>query len=224
MKDKVLRLLLTGLLLGSAFMAGHLARTFLNPVKADLPTVDQDTRFGAIVRLVRDNRTFCTGTVVGPNLIITAAHCVVMESPFGIAFMPTEIEIRPSENVRTNTIAKIVYASVQMDQAMLTGDFRRYQAKRIITDPAVLAQTAVKDAHFLSCGYPLNGDLFCNVTIFDKNDNFFWAVNGVLIPGMSGGPTMRADGTLVAVNVAVQGANSIVSPIYNITKNLAGSK
>ncbi len=218
MKKLALYAALIAVLIAAGLTGGNIVANYRT---APNTSADPDVRFSAIVRLVRDNHTFCTGTVVSPNLIITAAHCVLMETPFGMMMNPT-IEIRPSQNIQLNTVASVVYASVQMDQAMLTGDFRRYQFKPMITNPEKLAIIAGSKARFISCGYPLNGELFCNPTNFDKMDNFFWAVNGVLIPGMSGGPTMLPDGTLVAVNVAVQGVNSIVSPIYNITKNLGG--
>jgi len=219
MKVIALKVALVTTLTAALFILGCIVSKNVNtPLKT---AVEPDKRYGAIVRLVRDNHTFCTGTVISTHIIITAAHCVLMETPFGL-MGSGDIEIRPSENVVTNTVAKLVNASPQMDQAILTGDFRKYQTKRVITDPHKLAEVGQKGNNYISCGYPLNGDIFCNITIFDKNDNFFWAVNGVLIPGMSGGPTMLPDGTVVAVNTAVQGPNSIVSPIYNILRSLAG--
>lgn len=179
---------------------------------------------GGIIRLVLNGRTFCSGTVVSESLVVTAAHCVLMETPFGYMASPGDIEIRPSNNRSLGTYGKVAYTSVQMDQALIVGNFRQYRAHRMITDPALLLPYRANKAIFMSCGYPLNGDLFCNQTTFEKPDNFFWAVKGLLIPGMSGGPTMLADGTVVAVNVAVSGESSIVSPIYNITRNLSGGK
>ncbi len=183
-------------------------------------------RLNPIVRLVKDGRTYCTGTVVSANLLITAAHCIMMETEFGSFPDDGPIDIRASDNKDINVTARMVFASPQMDQAMMTGDFRLFEPKKFISNPAAL--TAIKNktikANFTSCGYPLNGDLYCSETSFEKNDHFFWAVNGVLIPGMSGGPTMLPDGAVVAVNVAVSGELSIVSPIYNITKNLPRKK
>ncbi len=181
-------------------------------------------KLDSIVRLTRNDKTFCSATIVSPDLAITAAHCVMVESDFGV-FMNTDgIEIRARDNKAIGVTAKAIFASPQMDQAMLTGDFRAFVARPIITNPEALTKIKVKGQKFISCGYPLNGDLYCNELTFERNDLFFWAVNGVLLPGMSGGPTMLPDGAVVAVNTAVVQNLSIVSPIYNITKNLPRKK
>ena len=41
-------------------------------------------------------------------------------------------------------------------------------------------------------------------------------LQAAVIPGMSGGPVLLRDGTVVAVNVAVDGNRAVVSPIYNL--------
>jgi len=187
-------------------------------VKSESPKA---IHYGSIVRFVNEGRTYCSGTVVAPNLIITAAHCVLEETPFGY-MRRAQVDIRPSNNSNTGTTGAVIYASPQMDQAMVIGDFKAFDSRRMITDPEQLSNLRLKKTKFISCGFPLNGDLYCNETIFDKPSDFFWDVNGVLIPGMSGGPTFLPDGTMVGVNVAVHGDKSVISPIYNITRNLAG--
>lgn len=39
---------------------------------------------------------------------------------------------------------------------------------------------------------------------------------------MSGGPTMLEDGTVVAINIAVEGRHAVVSPVYNLLTELTG--
>lgn len=213
-----------------AFVAGLnmalvLSRTPEAPKTSQAPAA-KSLKLGSIVRLVRNGHTFCSGTVVSPHIIITAAHCVTVDmGPFGVSMDTDPIEIRADDNVSRGVIAKAYFATAQMDQALLTGDFNLFEPRLCITDPTQL--TAIKNtvgASFLSCGYPLGGDLYCAVTTFAKPELFFWAVNGTLYPGMSGGPTMTQDGAVVGVNCAVQGPFSLISPIYNLNHSFEAPK
>lgn len=216
------KLIIIGLLLsGVGLMSYALHLTFVVPSQApaSLPG-----KIGAIVRLVKGDRTFCTGTVVSDHVIITAAHCVLTESPFGAYASPEPIEIRGRDNTPVKAAGSVYYATPQMDQAILIGDFTKFEHKRIITNFTRLTEIGEEGRVLVSCGYPLMGDLVCTKLIFTKKHEFFWGVNGSLYPGMSGGPTMLTDGSVVAVNTAVTGDESIVSPIYNLTQALRFKK
>ena len=181
-------------------------------------------KYGAIVRLTNKGRTFCSGTVVSPSLIVTAAHCVLKETFAGVRLTDEDIEIRPVDNTDLRIEASPISAVVQMDTAILHGDFSDFEIKEIITDPAILTHIRQHNTKFISCGYPLHGDLYCNTTTDPIPYNFAWKVSGVLLPGMSGGPTMLEDGTIVAINVAVEGKFSIVSPTYNALSSIEAKK
>lgn len=206
-------------IVGTLLVVGYLTFITLPEIMDSIKPKSVATgKYGSIVRLTRDGMTFCTGTVIQPNLIVTAAHCVLIETPFG-AMLGGKMEIRPGTNVPTGVTAFPVFANQQMDQALLAGDFSRFDTRPYITNPTELTKIKNANKTFTSCGYPLAGDLYCTTTVYDHPENFYWAVKGVLIPGMSGGPTM-IHGVVVAVNTAVEGPNSIVSPIYNVTMAL----
>lgn len=206
-------------IIGTLLVVGYLSFVTLPGIlQSTKPHVIKSNKYGSIVRLTHDGLTYCTGTVIQSNLIVTAAHCVLIETPFG-AMLGGTAEIRPGSNVKTGIFAKPVFANQQMDQALLTGDFSSFDTRDYISDPAELTKIRENNKKFISCGYPLAGDLYCSILIYDHPENFYWAVKGVLIPGMSGGPTM-VNGVVVAVNTAVEGPNSIVSPLYNVTKAL----
>lgn len=177
------------------------------------------TSNSSIVRLVNEGHTFCSGTVLNDHTILTAAHCVIIETPFGGALNPGPIEIRANDNLPVGASGTPYYATPQMDQALLKGDFKNFTTRPYITNVQELTKMHPVGKKFISCGYPLGGNMFCNNTYYENLTNFMWSVNGILLPGMSGGPTMLEDGTVVAVNVAVEGINSIVSPIYNMETN-----
>lgn len=177
------------------------------------------SKMGSIVRLVNKGSTFCTGTVLTPHTILTAAHCIATEGLMGEATIRTDIEIRPSNNSPVGVKATVYDIRYQMDQALLRGDFQQFSTRSYISDVGELT-ILKKRAKLTACGYPLGGPFYCGAFFYKEPDNFFWRGSGVLIPGMSGGCVYDEDGNVVATNVAVTGPYSIVSPIYNLDMNI----
>lgn len=180
-------------------------------------------RKGSIVRLTREGRTFCAGVVVSDTVIITASHCIVTQILPGINMVNQDpINIRLDDNIDSNTLAKPYYVNGQLDQALLYGDFRKFNPRGYISDVNKLDAIRKKDPVLTSCGYPMGGPLFCDKQYFMDLNGFMWQTTGLLLPGMSGGPVMTPDGTVIAVNIAVDQNYSIVSPIYNLDQNFKG--
>lgn len=178
-------------------------------------------KLGSIVRLTQNGRTFCSGTVIGAHTVLTAAHCVLLAEPTAMT-SPTyrsNIEIRPSDDEPVNVKATVSYVRPQVDQALLRGNFEKFTVRHYISgvkELTILRSTGV----FTACGYPLGGPLYCGPFYYKEPDNFFWKGAGVLLPGMSGGPMMDADGNVVATNVAVEQSYSIVAPLYNLDQGV----
>lgn len=174
------------------------------------------TRLGGVVRLMTpEGRTYCSGSVVNDSTVITAAHCVAQESMMGIEINKEPIEVRAEDGIARNTFGKVHYVSPQLDHAVLKGNFQTYNRFPIVDDIEEL-QRLRKTTNLISCGYPMGGDLFCTHLNYTGPNFFMWSVNGVLIPGMSGGPVLTPDGRQIAINDAVTENTSVVSPIYNI--------
>lgn len=173
-------------------------------------------KLGSIVRLVNEEgMTFCTGTVLSADIILTAAHCVLMESAGSEPNYRTPIEVRPADNTSLGVYVTAIFVRFQMDQAILKGTFSKFSYRKYITDVGEL--TLLKgNTKLMACGYPLGGPLYCGRVYYDKPNMFFWKVRGTLIPGMSGGCVLDSEGSVVATNVAVEGPYSIISPIYNL--------
>lgn len=176
-------------------------------------------RLNPIVRLTENGQTFCSGTVITENTILTAAHCVTIQSPFGTFINAAPIDIRAEDNMPLHVYGKTYYATGQMDQALLHGDFRQFEPKKFVSDPTELTKLKKQGKRFKSCGYPLGGNLYCSEITYEQPYGLMFSGPGTLIPGMSGGPTMTSDGSVVAVNCAVIDTLSVVSPIYNIDFN-----
>jgi Trypsin len=176
-------------------------------------------KLGSIVRLVDHDsgQTFCSGSVISDNLIVTAGHCLIQAGPFGLVSLKTEgIDIRTDENYNLNVSAKAVWITPQLDQGLLRGNFHRFEHRGIITDIHDILDTTKSRVPYVTCGYPMGGHLTCTYFQYERLDNFAWRGEGLLIPGMSGGPTMTKDGAIVGVNIAVDGPDALVSPVYNL--------
>lgn len=198
-----------------------LSLPIFHPRRAQKPASD---KYGSIVRLVRNQHTFCTGVVVSAHTIITASHCVLEESAFGASINTEPMEIRLDDNEPIGVRARAYGARVQLDQAVLYGNFEKFTARKYVTSVHELNKLAKYDRTLIACGYPMGGPLFCSKMYFQELYDFMWATKGLLLPGMSGGPVMLEDGTVVAINIAVGKERSLVSPIYNIDLEFRGEK
>jgi len=187
-----------------------------NKVAAQAPAVKKPVGLLPIIRLVKDGRTYCSGVVIDKTTIVTASHCVSVASMFGTTVNKDPIDIRAYDNLNRGTTARVMGVLVQLDRAVLKGDFRLFAPANYVSDVEKNVSYRSKGQQYISCGYPLGGKLYCTPLTFIQNAGFMMGVKGILIPGMSGGPTMLQDGTVIAINIAVDQDMSYVSPIYNI--------
>lgn len=170
----------------------------------------------ATVRLVRNGHTMCSGFVINDTTIVTAGHCVVFDTPYGLVLMPGALEIRSSDNRPLGVMAKVEGVSPQLDRAILKGNFKRFPKAAYSDSVADSVAVRVPGYRFITCGYPLGGALFCGLLVYQHDTQFFLSTRGVIIPGMSGGPVMTEQGVVIAINHAVGDDESIVAPIYNL--------
>lgn len=173
----------------------------------------------AIVRLTKDGRTYCSGTVIDEHTILTASHCVVSQSLFGMELNNKPIEIMAYDNVHRGTFGKVKAdaVSIQLDRALIKGNFSIFQPAPYISDVTTSVSYRLPGTRIISCGYPLGGDFYCSDSVYIGADGFAMKTTAVLIPGMSGGPAFLEDGRLVAVNIAVNDkGEAIITPAYNI--------
>jgi S1-C subfamily serine protease len=185
-----------------------------------VPEFKRKSKLDSIVRLVNESGlTFCTGTVVNKNTIITAGHCIIVEfPPFGGILRDRPIEIRSLDDKKVNVYGIAYNATTQLDLGTIVGDFQKFEYRKAITNINSIVRYAIPGASFRACGYPLGGNLYCSTLYFVSTKEFQWRVQGILLPGMSGGPVMLEDGSMIGVNSAVDGEDSIISPIYNLDK------
>lgn len=170
------------------------------------------------IRLVFNGRTFCSGVVLTNKVIATASHCVM--AAFEMRAAHKRVEIRSREDKPTGIFAEPTWGSPQMDTGIMSGDFHLFPKHQFNLDPYFL-QNAVKITPYLIiCGYPMGGDLYCVKTYFEGPEGFQWSVPVQMFPGMSGGPGMLPDGTVVSVTSAMDGNHALIAPIINIPLEL----
>ena len=90
---------------------------------------------------------------------------MLIETPFGLV-ENKDIEVRPMDN--TDLGLKVVgyYATVQLDQGLLEGDFSKFETRPYITDVKRLVN--LKDNYFKACGYPMGGKFYCGLLEYKR--------------------------------------------------------
>ncbi len=159
---------------------------------------------GAIIRLHdKSDGFFCSAFVVSNEYAITAGHC--LDESFGLR---NEILIYNSKLENTGVVAEGVAVNRRGDTGLIHGDFTKFDKLPVGTTPqeqllnlaAGASQQEVGRAGFKSCGYPYGDILFCPSVTINGTQIFHLAGQGLLYPGMSGGPVINSDGAAVAIN------------------------
>lgn len=84
----------------------------------------------AIATITAEEQGLCTGTLIAPNLVLTARHCVVptesqlvdcSDSTFAPPYPPTNLWVSPSTNVRGSDLFPVREVGVPVDDGALCG-------------------------------------------------------------------------------------------------------
>jgi V8-like Glu-specific endopeptidase len=180
------------------------------------------TKYSAIVRLhdADSGRFFCSAAIISRTQAVTAAHCVVSQF-MGFA-MPTQkkIEVRPANGKPTGIQVTHIVADARTDQALITGNFDDFEAMELETEPAEVINS-FKTEELSACGFPYGGKLFCSKITHAEAKDFWFAADGNLYPGMSGGPVIsQVTGKIIGINTAVDGSRCLLTPTVELLSNM----
>lgn len=203
--DKVMLVCAT-FLLSAALYTLYAGRKGIEKPRAHIDT--------SIVRLhdAETGRFFCSGVVISDVQILTAAHCIVRDSLFGLEVVK-KVEIRAVNDTAMGLYAEVVAANPRQDVAMLSGNFSLFDHMSVEIKPQALEDSYLKSKHLKACGYPAGGALVCTQVKNVKHQLFGFSADGFLYPGMSGGPVIDEEtGMVIGVNTAVFESRIYLSP------------
>lgn len=99
-----------------------------------LETADDSRGWDAVGKLVLGKQGFCTGALIGPQLVLTAAHCLY-DKTTGVQIQPDEIEFQAGfRNGRAVAYRRVTRAVTHPDYRYSAGD----KLDRVTDDLALL--------------------------------------------------------------------------------------
>lgn len=183
----------------------------------------------SIVRLYRplppglDGVILCSGIVISPTKILTAAHCL---TPTDYDTYPPLIEVRTADDKKLGIFVNILDYNVGTDVGVLFGDLSKLPMRGIDVTAAGV-NYGMKHHRIQACGYPQGGHFTCTDVADVKNFGFKMTGIGFAYPGMSGGPVIDTDtGNVLGVISAVTGDDPkddgriIIAPLVELYRNL----
>lgn len=177
------------------------------------PTAYNGHKHSAIIRLHDSSgRFFCSGFVVSDDYAITAGHCVEGQ----IYGLVDEVKIFNEAMQDTGVVASGAAANRRGDTGMLKGNFKDFDKFLLITDAQKLYTIMGHATVGYSMGYPYGGAIFMSAVKPLGSENFHIAGEAMLYPGMSGGPLVTEDGTVVGINSYVNGNHCAFASLIDI--------
>lgn len=174
---------------------------YLEGKQADIPL------YNPIVRLTdKDGKSFCSGFVIDPHYLITAAHCLHKKG----VLRKEVIKVFDAATTDTGVEAYAAGFADRSDLGLVQGDFASFRYLK-----AEFNHFGFMSPAYAACGYAYGSkQMSCN--LFQPRGNLFFGVQGrgYLVPGMSGGPVVDMEtGVAVGINTGSLEDGVVVSPL-----------
>lgn len=136
---------------------------------------------------------------------------MILRSP---KYTVDEFKVRTLKNKPVNIKVKARYKASNRDFGMLKGDFSKFNKLKVETNFTIEPNDILK-----ACGYPgLATSPKCVDFTAVGQHGFEYAGRSMLVPGMSGGPVINANGYVVGINAAARGTVSLITPTLGILR------
>lgn len=165
----------------------------------------------------KDGKAFCSGIVFDAQYVATAAHCLMDD---GDSMRTDNLRILDAKGQDVGIVVKAAGVNLRMDYGIVLGDFRKFLLAPIDFYNAVF----LEPGPFIACGFAF-GQKYASCSPFLPTGTIGFATEGqgMLIPGMSGGPVYNLTlKKVVAVNTAMTqdytgvAGGSIVTPLTGL--------
>lgn len=164
----------------------------------------------------------CSGTVISNKYVLTAGHCLIDER--GFLRKEVEIESLQARNIDDSLVdlqtAMPIGINMRADYGLIKGEFLEYDQMKIDVSPEF--QSNVRSSP-VTCGFPWGSKKWtCYGTGGVVFEHSVLVVQGLLYPGMSGGPVIDMErNTVIAVNSATMPQGYIrITPLVGLFETM----